>query len=383
MRLRLAQSSHALVFVTQLSKRGPLPALEGSAPDPWRRWRPLRRDEPLIVRSPSCCSFAAARRGPRELYYPAMSLALRLLGTSASRPTVERNVSSLAVVREGETLLFDCGEGTQRQMMRYGVSFGLADIFFTHFHADHLIGVVGLLRTMALQGRTEPLRLWGPRGAARILKRAEEFGMDRLTFAVEIVELEPGQRVARTDYAIVPFSVDHRGARAVGYALVEDDRKGRFNPDRARELGIPEGPLWGEIHRGRAVTLPDGRVIEPGVLVGPRRPGRRLVITGDTRPCAATIEASRGADALVHAVETGHSTAREAATVARDAGVGTLVLTHFSARYSRDAADLGREAREVFERTLVGKDGFEMEIPYRSDVATSDAAGTWAPTRSL
>jgi ribonuclease Z len=311
-----------------------------------------------------------------------MSLALRLLGTSATRPTVERNVSSIAVVREGETLLFDCGEGTQRQMMRYGVSFGFEDIFFTHFHTDHVIGVIGLLRTMALQGRTERLRLWGPRGAARTLKRAEDFGMDRLTFGLEVTELEPGQRVERGDYAIVPFPVDHRGARAFGYALVEHDRKGRFNPDLARELGIPEGPMWGEIHRGRAVTLPDGRVIEPRVLVGLPRPGRKLVITGDTRPCAATVEASRGADLLVHeatfgdeesarAVETGHSTAREAATVAKEAAVGTLVLTHFSARYSRDAGELGKEAREVFERTVVGKDGFEIEIPYRSDGLTS------------
>jgi ribonuclease Z len=309
-----------------------------------------------------------------------MSLALRLLGTSASRPTVERNVASLAVVREGETLLFDCGEGTQRQMMRYGVSFGLADIFFTHFHADHVIGVIGLMRTMALQGRTEPLRLWGPRGGARMLKRAEEFGMDRVSFPVEIAELEPGTRVERTDYAIVPFAVDHRGSRAVGYSLVEQDRKGRFNPELARELGIPEGPLWGEIHRGRAVTLPDGRVIEPSVLVGAPRPGRRIVITGDTRPCRATVDASRGADLLVHeatfgdeeaarAVETGHSTAREAATVAAEAGVRSLLLMHFSARYSRDASDLGREAREVFERTVVGKDGMEIDIPYRDSVA--------------
>jgi ribonuclease Z len=306
-----------------------------------------------------------------------MSLAIRLLGTSASRPTVERNVASIAVVREGETLLFDCGEGTQRQMMRYGVSFALEDIFFTHFHADHVIGVIGLMRTMALQGRTAPLRMWGPRGAARTLKRAEEFGMDRLSFPLEVTELDPGDRVERKDYAVLPYPVSHRGARALGYALVEQDRKGRFNPDLARELGIPEGPLWGEIHRGRAVTLGDGRVIEPSVLVGAPRPGRKLVITGDTRPCQATVEASHRADVLVHeatfgdeeaerAVETGHSTAREAASVAADAGVGTLLLTHFSARYSRDASELGVEAKEVFERTIVGRDGMELEIPYRS-----------------
>jgi ribonuclease Z len=305
-----------------------------------------------------------------------MSLSIRLLGTSASRPTVERNVAAMAVVREGETLLFDCGEGTQRQMMRYGISFGLADIFFTHFHADHVIGVIGLMRTMSLQGRSDPLRLWGPKGAIRTLKRAEEFGMDRLSFPLDVAEVEPGQPIARKDYAIVPFAVDHRGARAVGYAITEDGRKGRFNPDRARELGVPEGPMWGEIHRGRAVTLADGRVIDPAELVGNARSGRKVVLTGDTRPCEATRDAARGADVLVHeatfgdeeaerAVETGHSTAREAAMVARDAGVGTLVLTHFSARYSRDAADLGKEARQCFERTLVGKDGLELDVPYR------------------
>ena len=305
-----------------------------------------------------------------------MSLNIRLLGTSASRPTVERNVSSLAVHREGETLMFDCGEGTQRQMMRWGVSFALEDIFFTHMHADHLLGVVGLMRTMALQGRTERLRLWGPRGSARVLKRAESLGFERTTFPVEIIELESNQRVERTGYAIVAFPVDHRGSASVGFAIVEEERKGRFNPDLARELGIPEGPLWGQIHRGQAVTLDDGRVIEPSVLVGEKRAGRTVVITGDTRPCAATIDAARGADLLIHestfgdeeaerAVETGHSTAREAAQVAREAGVRRLLLTHFSARYSRDAIELEREARQVFAETKVGKDGMEIEVPFR------------------
>jgi ribonuclease Z len=260
-------------------------------------------------------------------------------------------------------------------MMRYGVSFGLADIFFTHFHADHVIGVIGLLRTMSLQGRTEPLRIWGPRGAQRTLKRAEDFGMDRLTFPIQVEELDAGKVIGRKDYSIVTFPVDHRGSRSLGYALVEEERKGRFNPELARSMGIPEGPLWGEIHRGRTVTLDDGRVIEPSVLVGAKRPGRRVVVTGDTRPCAGTIEAARGADLLVHeatfgheeherAVETGHSTAREAACVARDAGVRSLVLTHFSARYSRDASDLVREARECFENTVVGRDGLEIEVEY-------------------
>jgi ribonuclease Z len=305
-----------------------------------------------------------------------MSLTIHMLGTSASRPTVERNVAALAIHREGETLMFDCGEGTQRQMMRYGISFALADIFFTHMHADHLLGVIGLIRTMSLQGRTEPLRLWGPRGTARMLKRVEALGFERATFPVEILEVDDGQRIERSGYALSAFAVDHRGSASLGFALVEEERKGRFDPDKARELGIPEGPLWGRIHRGLEVTLDDGRVIEPSVLVGPKRSGRLVVITGDTRPCAATIEASRGADLLVHeatfgdeeaerAIETGHSTAREAAQVACEAGVRRLVLNHFSARYSRDAGELEDQARSVFPNTLIGKDGMELEIPFR------------------
>jgi ribonuclease Z len=304
-----------------------------------------------------------------------MSLSVLLLGTSASRPTVERNVSSLALVREGETMLFDCGEGTQRQMMRYGVSFALGDIFFTHFHADHVIGVIGLMRTMALQGRTDALRLWGPRGAARHLRSAVQFGVDRLTFDAEIAELDDGGLVQRKDYAVRAFAVDHGPGPAMGYALVESDRKGRFDPERAREIGVPEGPMWGRIHRGDPVTLPDGRTVQPSELVGAPRPGRTVVITGDTRPCARTIDMARGADLLVHeatfgdeeaerAVETGHSTAREAAQVALDAGCRRLLLTHFSARYSRDATELEAQARSVFQNVSIGKDGMEVDIPF-------------------
>jgi ribonuclease Z len=304
-----------------------------------------------------------------------MSLAVRLLGTSASRPTVERNVSSLAIHREGETLMFDCGEGTQRQMMRWGVSFALADIFFTHVHADHILGVIGLIRTMALQGREERLTLWGPPGSARVLRRAESLGFERATFPVEISELSPGEALKRSGYSILPFPVDHGGSSSVGYALIEETRKGRFDPDHARSLGIPEGPMWGRIHRGESITLEDGRVIESSVLVGPTRAGRRVVVTGDTRPCAATIEHARDADLLIHeatfgdeeaerAVETGHSTAREAATVAKSANARRLLITHFSARYSRDPSPLEREAKEVFRETTCGRDGMEIEVPF-------------------
>jgi ribonuclease Z len=309
-----------------------------------------------------------------------MSLTLRFLGTSAARPTVERNVSSIALVREGETMLFDCGEGTQRQMMRYGISFVLEDIFFTHLHADHLIGVIGLMRTMALQGRTEPLRLWGPRGTARQLRRASEFGVERVGFKLDVFEVEPGQRIARDGYAIVPFAADHGTGPSLGFALVEDERRGRFNPDLAREIGIPEGPLWGKLHRGQPVALEDGRVIDPILLVGPTRSGRKVVISGDTRPVESTIEAARGADILVHeatfgdeeadrARETGHSTAREAGVVAARAGVRRLVLTHFSARYSRDASTLLAEAAAEFPHVSLARDGLEIGVPYAEDAA--------------
>ena len=305
-----------------------------------------------------------------------MSLHLTFLGTSASRPTVERGVSSLALVREGETLMFDCGEGTQRQMMRYGVGFTLEDIFFTHFHTDHYLGVLGLLKTLSLQVREQPLRIWGPQGAQALFKRAEGLGNEKLTFPLTVTDLESGAIVRRKDYEIRAFEVEHRKGAALGYALAEDIRRGRFDPDHARALGIPEGPLWGRIHKGESITLEDGRVVAPSELVGPDRTGRKVVITGDTRPCAATIELSLGADLLVHeatfgdeeqprAMETMHSTAREAATVAKMAGVKRLALTHFSARYSRDPSDLGREAREVFSGDVtLARDGMEIEVPF-------------------
>jgi ribonuclease Z len=259
-------------------------------------------------------------------------------------------------------------------MLRYGVTFALGEIFFTHFHADHFLGVTGLMRTLGLQGRTEPLRLVGPRGAKRLLAQALSLGVERQAFEAEIVEVEPGQVVARPGYELRVFAVEHGGG-AVGYALVEDERLGRFDPERARALGVPEGPLWGKLQRGQAVELPDGSRVGPETIVGPRRPGRKLVYSGDTRPCAATVEAAGGADLLVHeatfgeeererAKETAHATAREAAEVARAAGVRRLALTHLSARYSRDPSTLVDEARAVFPETVVAKDGLEIEIPF-------------------
>lgn len=307
-----------------------------------------------------------------------MSLTVRFLGTSASRPTVERNVTSVAMIREGETLLFDCGEGTQRQMMRYGISFALEDIFFTHMHADHMLGVIGLFRTLSLQGRTEPMRLWGPRGSAALLKQAIALGSDKQPFPLEINEVTPETPIKRKGYSIVPYPADHKDKIALGFALVEETRLGRFNPEKARELGIPEGPAWGRIHKGQSVTLEDGRVIEPSELVGKERPGRRVVFTGDSRPAKSTIDISEGADLLIHeatfsdeeharAVETGHATSREAALVAAQAGVKKLVLTHLSARYSVNATELLQQAKEIFSETIVARDGLELDVPFAAE----------------
>ena len=301
-------------------------------------------------------------------------LSTTFLGTGAACPSVDRNVSGLAVVREGETMLFDCGEGTQRQMMRYGVGFSFREIFFTHYHADHILGLTGLLRTMGLQDRTAPVTLYGPKGAERILGAAIALGVERSRFPVEIVEVKAGWRLARPEYDLVAFETDHR-VDTIGWALVEHARLGRFDPDRARAMGIPEGPLWGRIHKGEPVTLDDGRVVTPAELVGPARAGRRLVYSGDTRPSPAVVEAARGADLLIHeatfgddevarAAETGHSTASQAASVARDAGVRRLVLTHISPRYSREAPDLLSEARAIFPESVIARDGMAVDVPF-------------------
>ena len=307
-----------------------------------------------------------------------MSLTVRFLGTSASRPTVERNVTAITIIREGETLLFDCGEGTQRQMMRYGTSFALADIFFTHMHADHMLGIIGLFRTLSLQGRTEPMRLWGPRNSSALLRQAIALGTDKQPFPLEINEVTPDTPIQRKGYSIVPYAVDHKDKLALGYALVEEIRLGRFNPDKAREMGIPEGPAWGKLHRGQAVTLDDGRVVEATELVGSPRPARKVVFTGDSRPSPGTRDMAENADLLIHeatfaddeqprAVETGHSTAREAAEIARDAGVRRLALTHLSARYSLNASELLEQAREVHGNTVIARDGMEIDVPFAND----------------
>jgi ribonuclease Z len=300
-------------------------------------------------------------------------LRLTFLGTSAAQPTIGRNLTGHALRRERELFLVDCGEGTQRQMIRYGTGFDVAAIFFTHFHADHYLGAIGFLRTLSMQGRVEPLDLYGPKPARKLLDVMLFSGTERLAFDVRIHEVTPGDEVRRDGCRMVAFPTEHK-LSSCGWALREDDRPGRFHPERAAALGVPSGPLFGDLQRGKAVLLPDGRRVEPGEVVDGARRGRRLVITGDTRPCAGTIAAAQGADLLVHdstfgdaeearAGETLHSTAREAARVAREAGVARLLLTHLSTRYDRESATLVAQAREEFPAVEAAHDGLVVELP--------------------
>ncbi len=304
-------------------------------------------------------------------------LRVTFLGTASSRPTVRRNVSALAVQREGDLFLFDCGEGTQRQMLRFGIGFTVRDIFISHLHADHYLGLPGLVRTMSLQGREPELVVWGPEGGFDTLSDVIGIGGDRLTFPVHVRELPPGAAVRFDGYAIRTFRTDHAPG-SVGLALVEDVRLGRFDVERARALGVPDGPLFARLHRGEAILLEDGRTVEASEVVGPARPGRKLVYSGDTRPAQDVVDAATGADLLIHectfaeeetarALETRHSTTVEAADVARRAGVERLLLTHFSARHSEQPRRLVREARQRFPRTEAAEDGLTIELALREE----------------
>lgn len=268
-------------------------------------------------------------------------------------------------------MLVDCGEGTQRQLLRSDV--GLVDlehVFLTHLHADHVLGLPGMLKTFGLRGREVPITVYGPRGT-RALLGALGVVVGRVAYPLEVVELGPGESVALRDYRIETFAVAH-GTTAVGYALREDERPGRFDVAAADALGVPGGPLRGALQRGDAVSLPDGRVVRPEEVLGGVRRGRTVVITGDTAPAASVVEAAAGADVLVHeatfladerarAKETGHSTAGEAALVAKEADVGLLALTHLSARYP--PSDVAEEARQLFPRTVVPRDFDLLVVP--------------------
>ncbi len=301
-----------------------------------------------------------------------MDLDIVFLGTSGSAPTAARGATAVLVRRGGDRLLFDCAEGTQRQLMRSVVGLpDLEEIYLTHFHADHYLGLPGMLKTFALRQREVPLTVYGPPGLQELFAALRRvFG--RLTYTVEVVELRAGETLEREGYRILVFPV-HHGVSSVGYAVVEDPRPGRFDVDAADALGVPNGPERGALQRGESITLDDGRVLTPDAVLGESRRGRRIVLPGDTAPAEAVRVLAEGADVLVHeatfgedererAADTLHSTAVQAAEVARDAGVRLLALTHLSSRYF--GPDLLREAQEVFERTVVPRDFDVIEVPF-------------------
>jgi ribonuclease Z len=301
-----------------------------------------------------------------------MDLDIVFLGTSASAPTAQRAPAALLVRRGGDKLLFDCAEGTQRQLMRSTLGLPeLEEIFLTHFHADHYLGLPGLLKTFSLRQRELPLTIYGPAGLRDLYKSLGRI-VGKLSYPVELEEVRPGEALERDNYRILVFPV-HHGVSGVGYAVAEEDRPGEFDTATADALGIPFGPERGALQRGESITLDDGDVVTPDAVLGPPRPGRRVVIPGDTAPVETVRILSEGADVLIHeatflederdrAADTLHSTALQAAEVARDAGVRLLALTHMSPRYF--GPELAREAREVFPATVVPKDFDVIEVPF-------------------
>jgi ribonuclease Z len=294
------------------------------------------------------------------------------LGTGGTLPTINRNPSAIFVNRRGEMMLFDCGEGTQQQMMRAKTGMKLTSIFITHFHADHFLGIPGLIQTMSFNGRTEPLDIYGPRWTKQFVRLLIELGYYKLGFQIAPHELEGGDAIDRGDYIIKAVTTDH-GVPSLGYVLEEKKRTGRFKRERAIELGIPVGPLFSKLQRGEPVTIGE-RVIMPSDVVGPGRPGRKLVYSGDTRPCESLAKESEGADLLIHdgtladelhdwALETKHTTAGEAAHLAKKARVKQLVLTHISSRYSESTDLLLRDAKNIFENVKIAQEFMEIEIP--------------------
>jgi ribonuclease Z len=280
--------------------------------------------------------------------------------------------------REGELMLFDCGEGTQQQMMRAKTGMkALSSIFITHFHADHILGIPGLIQTMSFHGRTEPLKIYGPHWIHEFARILSSLGYYKLKFEIDAIDLVPGDVIKRDEYSVVAIKTEH-SIPSLGYALVENMRPGRFDRQKAIELGVPPGPLFSKLHNGESVEV-SGKIIKSEDVVGEMRPGRKIVYTGDTRPCKAIMEASRDADILIHdstltsdqqdwAIESMHSTSQEAAALAKEANVLKLILTHISSRYSDNPTQLLEEAKKIFDSVIVAEDLMELDIPYRDKI---------------
>jgi ribonuclease Z len=297
-----------------------------------------------------------------------MDLSLFFAGTAGSVPSARRGLPAVLVRRGGDRLLFDCGEGTQRQLLRSVGLLDLDSVFITHFHADHWLGLPGMLKSFALRERSEPLTVYGPVGLGALMADMRVV-YGRLPYELGIVELAPAETVQRDGYLIAAVPVRHKGESAFGYALVEESRPGHLDPRLAEELGVRPGPDFGRLQRGETVAG-----VKPEQVMGPTREGRKIVISGDTSPCEALAIAAHQADVLVHeatflheeeaerARQTLHSTARQAAELARGADVRLLVLTHFSSRYA--GGELRDEARAVFAGTEAARDFDTVDVPF-------------------
>jgi ribonuclease Z len=297
----------------------------------------------------------------------AIPLQVIILGTGAALPTPERRTSGTAILYEGETLLFDCGEGTQLQIRKAGLRHGrLSRIFITHMHGDHVIGIMGLLMTMELSGREQPIELYGPAALADYVTTSTRLLSTGFSYPIIFHEARPGIICQTETYSIESQPLNHR-IPTYGYALQERDKPGTFDVVRAEALGIPKGPLYGRLQRGQSVTLANGHTIEPHAVLGPPKRGRRIGYCLDTRPCPEAALLARDADLLLYdstlapgaeqeALEKGHSTSRQAAVLAKEAGVKRLVLTHISARYT--------SAREL----LAGLEGLHDDIVLARDL---------------
>lgn len=305
-----------------------------------------------------------------------MTMEVTFLGTSGAVPTPDRNPIGILLRRRGERILLDVGEGIQRQMMRFGTGFGLDHVIITHLHGDHYYGLPGLLETLEFTERERALTIHVPARRTRRLASFIDVTVGDTAFPILINGLEPGDVAFEGDgYVVETVAVDH-DTEAIGVALIEAERPGRFDKSRALELGVPEGPAFGRLQRGEAVELDDGTVVDPAAVLGDPRPGRRVVYTGDSRPVDAIVSAAEGADLLIHeatfgddridrAAETGHSTARQAGSVAARAGVRRLALVHTSSRYAGERDRLRAEAAEAFEGpTLLPQDGDAIDVPY-------------------
>jgi len=299
---------------------------------------------------------------------------LTFLGTGGSWPSARRNVSSLALKRGSEVVLFDCGEGTQRQFQRSDISYmATSKIFFTHLHGDHILGLPGLMQTMDLNEREDPLEIYGPPGIKRYVSLTMSRPLPGLSYPVEVTEIDDGTTVCFDEYEVVARELDH-SITNLGYALVEEPRPGRFDEQAALELGVPEGPKFSKLQQGEAVEAEDGSIVEPEQVLGDPRRGRKITYTGDCRPCEATVELAYRSDVLVHeatfaveserAHEVGHSTAAQAAWIADKAEARQLFLTHLSPRYE-DPEPVEDEARKVFEGAEVAEDldTFTVKFP--------------------